>query len=62
MKGSVVLSLSLDVAAIGIMLIPPEKFARLSTNPKLVTNLKRGCFLGLLLSGWLIDHYISHPG
>ena len=62
MKGSVMLSLSLDVLAIGIMLVPVEKFAFLSRNGRAVTTAKRTCFLLLLLSGFLIDHFISHPG
>jgi hypothetical protein len=62
MKGSVVLSLSLDVVAIGILLIPDEKFLPLTRNPKWIRNGKRLCFLVLLLAGFLIDRYISHPG
>jgi hypothetical protein len=62
MKGSVILSLALDVTAIGVMLIPEGKFSGISTNLKAVTFAKRTCFLLLLLAGFLIDHYISHPG
>jgi hypothetical protein len=62
MKGSVILSLSLDVLAIGVILIPDAKFAPLSSNPRWIRNGKRICFLLLLLSGFLIDQYISHPG
>jgi hypothetical protein len=62
MKGSVILSLSLDVLAIGIMLIPDEKFLSMTPNKKWISNGKRICFLALLLTGFLIDHYISHPG
>ena len=62
MKGSVILSLSLDVLAIAIMLVPVEKFRFLSRNDRTVTTAKRTCFLLLLLAGFLIDHFISHPG
>ena len=62
MKGSVILSLALDVLAIGIMLIPPARLSRLSNDPLRVTRAKRVCFLLLLGAGFLIDHYISHPG
>ncbi|MDR3671835.1 MAG: hypothetical protein P4L36_13390 [Holophaga sp.] len=62
MKGSVILSLSLDVLAIGVILIPDATFAPLSRNPKWVRNGKRICFLVLLLTGFLIDQYVSHPG
>jgi hypothetical protein len=62
MKGSVILSLSLDVVAIGIILIPDATFAPISTNKKWVGYGKRACFLALLLAGFLIDQYISHPG
>lgn len=62
MKGSVILSLSLDVLAIGIMLIPDEKFVSITPNRKWITNGKRICFLVLLLTGFLIDKFISHPG
>jgi hypothetical protein len=62
MKGSVILSLSLDVVAIGILLIPDEKYLPLTSNPKWIRNGKRVCFLVLLLAGFLVDRYISHPG
>jgi len=62
LKGSVVLSLSLDVLAIGIILVPPERFAWVSADPKRVTLVKRTCFGLLLAAGFLIDQYISHPG
>ena len=62
MKGSVVLSLSLDVLAIVIMLIPVEQFTFLSRNSRTVTPAKRTCFLLLLRAGFLIDHFISPPG
>ena len=62
MKGSVIVSLSLDVVAIGILLIPDEKFRPLTPNPRWIRNGKRICFLVLLLTGFLIDRYISHPG
>jgi len=62
MKGSVILSLALDVTAIGILLIPEGKFSRISTNLKTIIFAKRACFLLLLLAGFLIDHFISHPG
>ena len=62
MKGSVILSLTLDVSAMGVMLIPGTRFRRQTTHPRTITNLKRGVFLALLLSGFLVDHFISHPG
>jgi hypothetical protein len=62
MKGSVALSLSLDVLAISVLLIPDEKFRWISARPKAVIFGKRVGFLLLLLSGFLIDQYISHPG
>jgi len=62
MKGSVILSLALDVSAIGFLLIPADRFRGLSTNPKVVSTIKRAGFFLLLISGFLIDHYISHPG
>jgi hypothetical protein len=61
MKASVYLSLSLDVLAIVIILIPDAKYRRFSSNPKWIRNDKRICFLVLLLAGFLIDQYISHP-
>jgi hypothetical protein len=48
--------------AIGILLIPDEKYLPLTTNPKWIRNGKRLCFLVLLLAGFLIDKFISHPG
>ena len=62
MKGSVILSLSLDVLAIVIILIPDDKFLRFTRNKQWISNGKRACFLLLLATGFLIDHYISHPG
>ena len=62
MKGSVILSLSLDVLAIGIMLIPAERLGFVSRNLRHVTIAKRTCFLLLLLAGFLIDTFISHGG
>jgi len=62
LKGSVILSLSLDVLAIVIMLIPAERYGFISRNSRTVTTAKRTCFLLLLLAGFLIDHFISHPG
>ena len=62
MKGSVILSLSLDVVAIVILLIPDEKFHAITPNPKWIRNGKRALFLVLIGAGFLIDQYISHPG
>jgi hypothetical protein len=62
MKGSVILSLSLDVLAIAVILIPDAKFASFSGNPKRIRTGKIVCFLLLLLCGFLVDQYISHPG
>jgi hypothetical protein len=62
MKGSVIASLSLDVSAIAFMLIPAEKFHRFSTSAKTIGFTKRAVFFLLLISGFLIDRYISHAG
>ncbi len=62
MKGTVILSLALDVAAIGILLIPDEKYTVITPNAKWIRNGKRIGFLLLLLTGFLIDKFISHPG
>lgn len=62
MKGSVILSLALDVSAIAIILVPDAKFTGITADPKWIRNGKRVCFGVLLLAGFLIDHYISHPG
>ena len=61
MKGSVILSLTLDVLAIAVVLVPDAEYAPLCKDPKWVRNGKRICFLVLLLGGFLIDQYISHP-
>ena len=60
MKGSVILSLSLDVLAIGVILVPDAKFVPLCKDPKWIRNGKRIGFLVLLLTGFLIDQYITH--
>lgn len=62
MRGSFVLSLVLDVSAIGIMLVPNRTFAPLSTDDRRVTFAKRACFLALLAAGFLIDQYVTHSG
>ena len=62
MKGSVILSLSLDVVAIAILLVPDEKFKGITPDPKWIRNGKRAIFLVLIAAGFLIDQYISHPG
>lgn len=62
MKGTVILSLSLDVLAIVVLLVPDEKYAPLSRDPKWVRNGKRIVFLVLLVAGFLIDRYITHRG
>ena len=61
MKGSVILSLSLDVVAIVVLLIPDEKFRPITPDPKWIRNGKRAVFLVLIAAGFLIDQYISHP-
>jgi hypothetical protein len=60
MKASVILSLSLDVLAIVIMLVPAEKYRFISRDSRTVTTAKRTCFLVLLLAGFLIDTFVSH--
>jgi hypothetical protein len=62
MKGSVILSITLDLLAVITILLPVRWFTWLSGNSRLVTNLKRACSILLLLAGFLVDRYISHPG
>jgi hypothetical protein len=61
MKGSVVLSLALDVTAVVLVLIPDRKYAWITTDPKRVKFAKHACVV-LLVAGFLIDMFISHPG
>jgi len=62
MKGTVILSLALDVVAIGVLLIPDEKYRVFTRDEKWIRNGKRIGFLVLLATGFLIDRFISHPG
>jgi hypothetical protein len=62
MKGSVILSIALDILAVITILLPVRWFTWLSSNTRVVTNLKRACSVLLLLAGYLVDKYISHPG
>ena len=62
MKGSFILSLSLDILAIILLLVPDARYRWVSSNPKHVSFYKRGVVLLLLLAGFLIDRYITHRG
>ena len=62
MKATVLLSLTLDASAIGILLTPEVKFRWLSGDDKVIRNAKRAAFFLLLISGFLIDRYITHGG
>jgi len=62
MKGSVLLSVALDVLAVGIILVPDSKFTRFTADPKWIRKGKYVCAGALLVSGFLIDHFISHAG
>jgi threonine/homoserine/homoserine lactone efflux protein len=62
MKGSVLLSLTLDILAVAFIFLPARYLAGLSTDPKVVRNIKRVVGILLLLSGFLVDRYITHGG
>jgi len=62
MKGSVILSIALDILAVATILLPVRWLTWISGNTKVVTNLKRACSILLLLAGYLVDRYVSHPG
>jgi threonine/homoserine/homoserine lactone efflux protein len=60
MKSSAYLSLSLDALAVLIVVLPARFLRRVSTNPKVVRNLKRICGVALLVAGFLVDRFITH--
>jgi hypothetical protein len=60
MKGSVILSLTLDILAVVFILLPARFLAGVSTDPKTVRNIKRAVGILLLLSGFLVDRFITH--
>lgn len=62
MRGSVILSLILDILAVVFILLPPRFLSGLSTDPKVVRNIKRVGGILLLLSGFLVDRFITHGG
>lgn len=62
MKGSVILSLTLDALAVLVILLPASLLSGLSSDPKVIRNIKRGTAILLLLTGFLVDFFISRPG
>jgi hypothetical protein len=62
MKGTVILSVTLDLLAVAVMFVPTARFARYSKEEKKVRQLKWIIAGILLASGFLIDRYITHAG
>ncbi|MGA2079292.1 MAG: hypothetical protein ABSH53_01570 [Holophaga sp.] len=60
MKGTVILSLTLDVSAVAIMFIPKARFGRYAKDERRVRIIKWSCAAALLIAGYLIDQYITH--
>lgn len=62
MRGSVILSLILDTMAVVFILLPARYLSGLSTDPKVVRNIKRVVGILLLAAGFLVDRFVTHGG
>jgi hypothetical protein len=60
MKATFYLSIALDLLAILVMFIPRARFARWAKDEMGVRKIKWICAAILLISGYLIDRYITH--
>ena len=62
MRGSVFLSLTLDILAVVFIFLPARYLSGLSSDPKVIRNIKRVVGILLLLAGFLVDRFITHGG